>query len=465
MPQPIRTAQDVERYLEQHLADRQVNRILHSFPSPRFWRERELNVLDLLTAHTAQTKDASAEIYVGLPYCLQTDPSHCGFCLFPTEVYRHGDQIETYLEYLAKEGQLLQDFHRQLFVKSIYIGGGTPNLLKAKQYPKLLGMIRQNVRQVGQIPITLEGLPPLFTREKLEVMKAEGVTRISMGAQQLTPELAALSGRQQQPKHVFQALEWATALDMECNVDLIFGWPQQTLHTLEHDLMLLIEAGVPHITHYELNVGGPTNFALQRRDQLPSAAEVRQMYHFARELLLANGYVQLTPYDFQKINSDPSDFVYEECRQDYDHHEVWGWGYAAISDLPSRVQDSGWTLMNARNLTHYLSQLDQGLLPFECGFEREPMDLKLSLLFRNLQSLRVNRPSYNRRFGSDVLTDFDPVWPVLEARGLLQIDIQSIQLTPEGSYYVPLIQALLMHNRVNQLVERHLRSERPQEPA
>src|SRR5947199_3476880 len=76
--------------------------------------------------------------------------------------------------------------------------------------------------------VTLEGIPQLFTREKLLRMKEGGVNRISMGAQQLNDELNKLSGRRQKPQHMLQAIEWCQELGLKCNVDLIFGWPRQT---------------------------------------------------------------------------------------------------------------------------------------------------------------------------------------------------------------------------------------------
>ncbi|MFB9994572.1 coproporphyrinogen-III oxidase family protein [Deinococcus oregonensis] len=462
----LSTPAAARRFLETKLTQRQVNKVLHSFPSPRFWKGGTGTPLD---ARPPGQDAPTSELYVALPFCLTTEPAHCGYCLFPTEAYSGQDQLDVYLDYLAREGELYRERWTELQPRSIFIGGGTPNLLKAHQYPRLLGLIHGLLPSLpAATPVTLEGIPQLFSREKLEVMQAHGVTRISMGAQQLDHQLSLLSGRKQQPRHVFQAVEWAAELGLGCNVDLIFGWPQQTLAHLERDLLNLMASGVEHITHYELNVGGMTDFALNRRDELPGPELVREMYHLARDLLMAGGYEQLTPYDFQKKQNQQPGFIYEECRRTFDAHDVWGWGYAAISDFPDhRSSDhsleaartnGGSTFMNARTLTAYYAALDAGRLPVEVGYTRTPADLRLSLLFRNVQSLSVDRASYRANFGQDVLDEFPGIWQAAADLGFVTLHDDAIRLTPEGAYRVPLIQTALMQSRVEELTEAHFAS-------
>ncbi|UQN09210.1 coproporphyrinogen-III oxidase family protein [Deinococcus sp. QL22] len=462
----LTTPAAARQFFETKLRQRQVNKVLHSFPSPRFWTGGAGTPLE---ARPLGSDAPSCELYVALPFCLTTAPAHCGYCLFPTEAYSNQDQLDVYLDYLAREGELYRERWLELQPRSVFIGGGTPNLLKAHQYPRLLGLIHDLLPALpAATAVTLEGIPQLFSREKLEVMQAHGVTRISMGAQQLDHQLSLLSGRKQQPKHVFQAVEWAAALGLGCNVDLIFGWPQQTMAHLERDLRGLMASGVEHITHYELNVGGATDFALNRREELPGPELVRDMYHLARELLTAGGYEQLTPYDFQKPNRQEQgeSFVYEECRRTFDAHDVWGWGYAAISDFPDHRgprdspdqpgQNGGSTLMNARTLTAYYAALDAGRLPTEVGYTRTPADLRLSLLFRNLQSLSVDRASYRANFGQDVLEEFPGIWQAAADLGFVTLHDDALRLTPEGAYRVPLIQTALMQARVEELTDAHV---------
>ena len=91
-----------------------------------------------------------------------------------------------------------------------------------------------------EVDITLEGIPQLFTRDKLQTIKDCGMNRISVGVQQINERLNSLSGRKQTTKHVQQTLEWARELGLAANIDLIFGWPQQTVSTMVKDLETVI---------------------------------------------------------------------------------------------------------------------------------------------------------------------------------------------------------------------------------
>ena len=105
--------------------------------------------------------------------------------------------------------------------------------------------------------VTVEGVARLFTAAKLERMQEAGVTRVSLGVQQLDPELLALSGRKQNAAHVLGMLERCGELGLACNVDLIYGWPRQTADHMLRDLDTMVRLRVPHLTHYELNASSP----------------------------------------------------------------------------------------------------------------------------------------------------------------------------------------------------------------
>src|SRR5437868_2971848 len=217
-------------YIEAHRYRRHSNRVLHGHPSPLFWRNRDLSVPAIMAARAEALRDAPGRLnlYVATPYCLPTDPDRCGFCLFPSEVYQGRDQLDRYLRYLEREGMMYRDLFGDLTIGNVYFGGGTSNLYKADQYRCLTEIVE---RVVGKIPataeVTLEGIPQLFTREKLEAMKAAGFNRISIGVQQLDDEMIKLSGRKQKAAHVFQTLDWCRELGLATSIDLIFGSPRQ----------------------------------------------------------------------------------------------------------------------------------------------------------------------------------------------------------------------------------------------
>jgi len=209
-------------------------------------------------------------------------------------------------------------------------------------YAELMGIVRGLFPSFSaETQITLEGIPQLFTREKLRAIKDAGMNRISMGVQQINERLNRLSGRKQTTRHVVQTLDWAREFGLSANVDLIFGWPQQTVQTMVRDLETLISWGVYDITHYELNVGGPSDFALNRYHELPSTLSNLEMYRVSRDLLKSHGFQQLTAYNWRKPG-DPTGSRYAEAvLRGFDGLDTIGLGYAGITFFGNAAIEGG----------------------------------------------------------------------------------------------------------------------------
>src|SRR5437870_3914663 len=96
--------QAVQDYIERKKHERQVNKILHGFPSPRLWHEKNIPVKEAIDNRQAghPSRPNRFWLYASTPYCLKTDPDKCGYCLFPVEVFGGMGQLDTYLNYLEK---------------------------------------------------------------------------------------------------------------------------------------------------------------------------------------------------------------------------------------------------------------------------------------------------------------------------------------------------------------------------
>lgn len=444
----------VHAYLDKQMHERQVNKVLHGFPSVRLWQEKDVPIRQFLTDRRdrREQKAGGLSLYVATPYCPKTDPERCGYCLFPIEVFSGMGQLETYLTYLEREGKMYEGLFTEDQVSSIYFGGGTSNLYKAEHYPRLMSIVRKVFPTFrDDAVITLEGLPQLFTKDKLQRIKDCGMNRISMGAQQLNDDLNKLSGRQQTVKQVLQAIEWCQQMGLECNVDLIFGWPRQTADRMVRELELLIKTGIRHITHYELNVGGQSDFALNHRDELPSEDENLEMYRASKQLLESNGFRQLTVYDWEKPIPSASDALYQECIRGFDEFEMFGFGFAGVSEFPGTERTPGWSFMNSSVLKNYYDAIDRGEFPIERGFHLGLQDRKLSGLFRNLQGMDAERTRYQAAYGLDLFEEYRPIWQALVERGWALVTDERISLIGDGVFYIPLIQSLLGATRVEEL--------------
>ena len=447
-------------FIERHLDKRQVNKIQHAFPSPRFWAETDVPVEQMLEDRQrlhAMQRGVPVNLYVGVPYCIQTDPGKCGYCLFPVELFTGNVDLEIYFGYLKREAARYKEALQDIPLGAVFFGGGTSNLYKEPKYFELMELVRDLFPNIPEyVDITLEGIPQLFTRDKIKAIKEAGMNRISMGVQQVNEQLNSLSGRKQKTQHVIQTLEWAHEFGLPANIDLIFGWPQQTVATMVKDLETAIAWGVYDITHYELNVGGPTDFALNRYHELPSTLSNLEMYRTSRDLLKSHGYEQITAYNWRKPG-DPHSRPYEEgVTHRLDTMDTLGLGYAAITFFYDIALEEGrsWSFINSRNLVDYKAKVDAGQFPVERGFRHAREDFMISLIWRNLFGLELDRPQFKQSFDVDVFDLFEGVWKALEEYGFVEITPEKIRLVGDGPFYTPLIQTLLAEKRYSQLREQ-----------
>lgn len=174
-------------------------------------------------------------IYIGIPFC----PSTCHYCSFtsyPLERFEH--LVEPYLMALTKEMEYASTCIEKP-LSTIYVGGGTPTTLSAKQLEYLLTKVDQYFGIKGLKELTVEaGRPDSITREKLEILKDFGVSRISINPQSMRQKTLDLIGR----KHTATQIEEAFYLAREIghdniNMDIIIGLsgenPSDVLYTLD----------------------------------------------------------------------------------------------------------------------------------------------------------------------------------------------------------------------------------------
>jgi oxygen-independent coproporphyrinogen III oxidase len=227
------------------------------------------------------------------------------------------------------------------------------------------------------------------------------------------------------------------------------------------DLKAVVGAGVDHLTHYELNVGGRTDFALNRRHELPSVAQTLEMYREGRDFLHQSGYRQVTTYDWERVGSPRPHLLYED---EWRHRlgaapdtsstgsHTWGWGFAGISHFFGGRADRGWTYINYSRVGDYFDTLDAGRFPVERGFHyAEEADFRLTVLFQMLISMSVDRVVYASITGVDVVEEFAEMWNALIELEWVRVTATRLELIGDGVFYTPLIQSLLAQDRVPEL--------------
>ena len=245
----------------------------------------------LSTAHAASLlEETDVSVYVGIPFC----PTRCAYCSFVSRtVGKRTELIEPYLQALLREleltGQLLEKSGRK--VRTIYIGGGTPTTLSNSQMELLLTAIAKNFDLSRLIEFTVEGgRPDTLNEEKLALIARCGADRMSINPQTMIDSVLRASARPHTAADVLRAYTEAEKAGFKAiNMDLIAGLPGDTVEGFRHSLDTVAALLPANITVHTLALKKDADL-FQKRENLPTAAEVTDMVSYAEEKLRTLGY-------------------------------------------------------------------------------------------------------------------------------------------------------------------------------
>lgn len=234
-------------------------------------------------------QDDSVSVYIGIPFC----PTRCMYCSFTSNAVSD-TQHDLYMENLLREMRFVRDAMeaRSLRVESLYIGGGTPTALN----PKNLALLLENAVKLfsHELEFTLEaGRPDTITEEKLQIIKAYGVERISINPQTMKQETLDIIGRAHSVEQVYAAYEIANRIGFKSiNTDLIAGLPGESLDDFVYSLREILNLGADNITVHTLAVKRSSKLAEIDREYHRSKENiVPEMLSEAERLLRSNGYL------------------------------------------------------------------------------------------------------------------------------------------------------------------------------
>ena len=192
-------------------------------------------------------------LYIGIPFC----PSICSYCSFssyPIGLWKK--RVDEYLDAVCKElsfiGETAKRNNKKL--NTVYIGGGTPTTLEAGQLDRLLTHLENKVSFEDLKEITVEaGRPDSITREKLEVLKAHNIGRISINPQTMQQKTLHEIGRWHTVEDIKRVYAMARELGFDnINMDLIAGLPGETAEDMQDTLEQIKELAPDSLTVHAL---------------------------------------------------------------------------------------------------------------------------------------------------------------------------------------------------------------------
>ena len=236
---------------------------------------------------------APISAYVHVPFCARL----CWFCGCNTRAVKRGEGISDYVSLLVEELAMVEShLPAKLRLGALHLGGGTPNMLSLDDMTVLFGALRQVFRFDADAEIAAELDPAQLTQQWARGAAFHGLSRASLGVQDLSPAVQAAVNRRETFEMVAQAAGWLREAGVRSlNIDLMYGLPLQrtkdVLATLDRVLTLRPERvalfGYAHVPWMK-----PHQKLINEAD-LPGSAERLDQSDHAAERLVAEGYVQI----------------------------------------------------------------------------------------------------------------------------------------------------------------------------
>lgn len=371
-------------------------------------------------------------LYVHVPFCA----ARCKYCEY-TVVERHEPADEDrYFDALLREIEMyhdLTDTERKTLI-GFDIGGGTPAFAKTENLRRVVDAARAAFRWQEGMRISVETTPIIADREpeKIAALKAMGIDRISMGVQTTHFKLARSLGReyeglsmlQSAVKHIRQA-----GFD-RFNVDLMYGFAEQTLQDWRNTVAQTVALGPEYITLYQMRYKGTR---LQDQAAQVSKEQVYTQETLARDLLNTAGYAGSPGKNtYSKAPNDPgtSDYLTERVIKGTPY---LGLGLGAQTFSPYTLSYNQGAA--SKTLEPYLQAVDAGRLPVQDLYHL-PLEVAMAKMISvSFYFGEIHLAHFRARFSVALEEAFEHEVEFLLDRGLMHYVGPCLQLTEKGVQY------------------------------
>lgn len=362
-------------------------------------------------------------IYVHIPFCKQKC-LYCDFCSYENCMEMQDEYVNALIEEI-KYYKNKKDF----IVNTIYIGGGTPSILKKENIEKILKEIKLNFEIDNNSEITIEVNPGTIDIEKVESYKKNGINRISIGLQSANDNILKMLGRihsYQQFLKAYNMVKNEVKIN-NINIDLIIGLPKQTIQDVADTIEEIIKKNPNHISVYSLIVEKETKMEeliSKGSLKLPPEDVEREMYWLVKNKLKENGYYQYEISNFAKKGFESKHNI--NC---WKQNEYLGFGVAAHSYY-NLIRKS-----NITNLKDYIKNIEEekyekNIIVHEIQNKDDQMSEYIILGLRMLEGF--SKIDFKSKFEIDIESKFGNKLDKLKKQSLIIEENDMIKLTNKG---------------------------------
>lgn len=293
-----------------------------------------------------------AGIYIHIPFCR----SRCIYCGFYSTTAL--DLRQRYVDALCRE----MEIRGTSPISTIYLGGGTPSQLTAEQLRQLFIYINKVYPLASETEVTIEVNPDDVTAEYASQLSQLPINRVSMGVQTFNDQRLQFLHRRHTASQAINAVSILRAAGIRnLSIDLMYGFPGETLSDWESDIEAALALNVEHISAYCLMIeeGTPLHRMMKQHNGCVDEETERSMYDTLINRLTAAGYEHYEISNFAKKG-----FRSRHNSSYWNGTPYIGLGAAAHSyDIRSR----SW---NVADINAYIEGIEQG----ERRFEEELLD-------------------------------------------------------------------------------------------
>lgn len=387
-------------------------------------------------------------LYVHVPFCANI----CYYCACNKVITKNRDRAQPYLDAISREISTISSHLKPgQVVEQLHLGGGTPTFLSHDQLRSLMTDLRKHFTLLdddsGDYGIEID--PREADWATMGLLRELGFNRISLGVQDLDPQVQRAVNRMQSVEQTLAILDAARALQFRSvNIDLIYGLPLQTPERFAETVAQVIALQPDRLSLFNY-AHLPERFKPQRRisdSDLPCSADKLSMLQNSIAQLSAAGY-RYIGMDHFALADDELAVAQEEGNlqrnfQGYTTHghcDLIGLGVSAISQI------AGFYCQNSSDLNLYQQRLENHQLATQRGLHCNEDDIiRRAVIQQLICHFQLNFADIEQAYNIAFRQYFSDIWPQLQQMaedGLIILTEQNISVLPSGRL---LVRALCM---------------------
>lgn len=383
-----------------------------------------------------ETKKALS-LYFHLPFC----DTVCFYCACNKIVTKHRERAKPYLDRLHQEIEMqAQLFSSDRIVEQLHWGGGTPTFISHDEMSDLMAQTKEYFHLSPDGEYSIEIDPREVDSDTLYLLRDIGFNRLSLGVQDLNPQVQKAVNRIQSASQTFDTIRVARESGFKSvSIDLIYGLPYQTLSSFSQTIDRILDVQPDRISIFNY-AHLPDRFKPQRRirsDDLPSPQEKLVILEDSINRLQDAGYVYIGMDHFAK----PDDELAIAQREGTLYRNFQGYSTHSDCDLVAMgITSIGMVAdtysQNVRTEEEYFANIDEGKIPVFRGLKLNRDDLlRRSVITALICNFYLKYEFIENEYSIDFFEYFSreiDYLRLMEADGLLAIDSSGIAITPAG---------------------------------